>query len=192
MIGSLFHGTGALDLAVGNVYGGPLAWYAEHDPRVARIGSHHYPDVTNLGDATLLDYDTIGNVSILTGGTPCQDISNAGKRAGMAPGTRSNLWVTMREAIARLQPDLVIWENVRAAVTASAVSDLEPCPRCVGAPDHWPGPPLRALGRVLGDLASLRYDAEWTCLPAAEVGAPHLRWRVFVTAHPQDQRPERP
>lgn len=74
----------------------------------------------------------------------------------------------------------VLWENVGGAYSAQADSSLEPCPGCVG--DRAGEPVLRALGRVLGDLASLGYDAVWHGLRAAEVGAPHERLRVFVLA----------
>lgn len=185
-IGSLFTGTGALDLGVIAATGGHLVWYAEADPKAARILSHHHPTIANLGDLTWVDWTKVEPVDILVGGTPCQDVSNAGQRQGMRQGTRSNLWVIMRDAISFLHPDLVIWENVRGVTTAPAATALEPCPRCVGTPDeHSRATSLRALGRVLGDLADLRYDAEWVCLPASAVGAPHLRHRIFVAAHPQ-------
>lgn len=122
-------------------------------------------------------------VDIITGGSPCQDLSHAGKRAGMKAGTRSGLWASMCDAIDIIRPRLVIWENVRGALSAPADSAVEPCPLCVG--DN-PGVSLRALGRVLGDLAELGYDAAWYGLRAADVGAPHGRWRVFVLAWPQD------
>lgn len=100
----------------------------------------------------------------------------------MKGGTRSNLWVAMREAIAQLRPSWVVWENVRGAYSAEADSDVEPCPGCVG---DGPSVHLRALGRVLGDLATIGYDAAWHGLTAASVGAPHGRYRVFLLAWPQ-------
>lgn len=122
-------------------------------------------------------------VDILTGGSPCQDLSHAGKRAGMTEGTRSNLWVAMREAIAVLRPSLVVWENVRGAYSAAADSSVVLGGRLLAPSDG--GPTLRALGRVLGDLSDLGYDAWWHGLRAADVGAPHGRFRVFVVAYPQ-------
>lgn len=128
-------------------------------------------------------------VEILTGGSPCQDISGAGRMAGMREGTRSNLWVEMRQAISLLRPRLVVWENVYAALSTGADSGLESCPRCVGNPASS-GKTLRVLGRVLGDLAEIGYDAQWVSLPASGVGACHRRIRVFVTAWPsQDTDP---
>ena len=182
-IGSLFAGYGGLEMGVQSVLGGTLAWYAEYDPHASRVMARHHPDVPNLGDVTTVDWATVPPVDILTGGSPCQDLSHAGKRKGMTDGTRSNLWTEMREAVAVLRPRLVVWENVRGAYSADADSDMEPCPRCVGDPRER-GPVLRALGRVLGDLAALGYDAEWYGLRAADVGAAHGRYRVFLFAHP--------
>lgn len=180
--GSLFSGAGMLDEGVQSVLGGELSWYAEFDAAASKVMAHHYPGIPNLGDVTKVDWTTVEPVDVLTGGTPCQDLSHAGKRKGMTDGTRSNLWVQMREAIAVLRPRLVVWENVRGALSASADSDLEPCPGCVGDPDD--GAVLRALGRVLGDLADLGYDARWYGLRAADVGAPHGRFRIFLFAVP--------
>ncbi|WP_343118957.1 DNA cytosine methyltransferase, partial [Clostridioides difficile] len=115
---------------------------------------------------------TVPPVDLITGGSPCPDLSTAGRRAGMTDGTRSNLWVTMREAIAHVQPTYVVWENVRGSLSAKAASDLEHCPGCMGSPDDR-GPVLRALGRVLGDLGDLGFDAEWHGLRASDVGACH-------------------
>ena len=114
----------------------------------------------------------------------CQDVSTAGKRAGMRAGTRSGLWASMCDAIDILRPRLVIWENVRGVLSSKADSNLEPCPGCVGGSGGEPA--LRALGRVLGDLADLRYDARWYGVRAADVGAPHGRFREFVYAYPAD------
>lgn len=181
-IGALFAGYGGLDLAVDQVLGGELAWVSEINPAASRILAHHWPDVPNLGDITKVDWSAVEPVDVITGGSPCQDLSHAGKRAGMKAGTRSGLWASMCDAIDIIRPRLVVWENVRGALSAEADSGLEPCAGCVGDGDD--GPVLRALGRVLGDLADLGYDAAWTGLRAADVGAPHGRFRVFLTAWP--------
>lgn len=181
-IGSLFSGFGGLDIAVRAVVGGSVAWHSEIDPGACKILTHRYPDVPNLGDITTVDWSQVEPVDVITGGSPCQDLSHAGKRGGMTEGTRSNLWVNMRDAISHLRPSLVIWENVRGAYSVRADSELESREGCVG--DGTDGPVLRALGRVLGDLADLGFDAEWVGLRAADVGAPHGRFRVFVAAWP--------
>ena len=193
-IGELFAGYGGLGMGVQEVLGGELAWYSDvckfdkdgnaghYEPHrgPCAILAHRFPGVPNLGDVTKVDWSTVEPVDILTGGSPCQDLSHAGRRAGMTEGTRSNLWVAMREAIAVLRPRVVVWENVRGAYTAAADSAVEPCPGCLG--DGSDEPALRALGRVLGDLSDLGYDARWHGLRAADVGAPHGRFRVFVIA----------
>lgn len=179
-IGELFAGYGGLGMGVQAVYGGTMAWVSDIDKGANKVLAHRFPDVPNLGDITTIDWSTVEPVDILTGGSPCQDLSHAGARKGMTDGTRSNLWVAMREAIAQLRPSLVVWENVRGAYSASADSAVEPCPGCMG---DGPGQPaLRALGRVLGDLSDLGYDTRWHGLRAADVGAPHGRFRVFVAA----------
>ena len=179
--GELCAGYGGLALAVEEVFGAETAWFSEFDPAPSKILAHHWPDVPNHGDMTQVDWAAIEKVDIISGGTPCQDLSNAGRRKGMTEGTRSNLWGHMREAIATIQPQYVAWENVRGAYSAKADSDLEQCPRCMG--DTGDGRAvLRALGRVLGDLSDLGFDAEWRGLRAADVGACHARFRVFVLA----------
>jgi DNA (cytosine-5)-methyltransferase 1 len=181
-IGSLFSGYGGLELGIHAVLGGTTAWVSDIDPGACRILAHRYPDVPNLGDITAVNWADVEPVDILTGGFPCQDVSHAGARAGMGPGTRSGLWSRMADAIDHLRPSLVIAENVRGLLSAEAASDVEPCPWCLG--DGAGEPPLRALGAVLADLAELGYDASWYGLRAADVGAPHGRFRVFVLAWP--------
>ena len=154
------------------------------DPAPSRILAQRFPGVPNLGDVTKVDWAAVEPVDIITGGSPCQDLSHAGKRAGMRSGTRSGLWASMCDAIDIIRPRLVIWENVRGALSAPADSgDLESCEFCMDGDGE---PSLRALGRVLGDLSECGYDAAWTSLRAADVGAPHGRFRVFVLAWPAD------
>lgn len=180
-LGELCAGYGGLGMAVEEVFGAELAWVSEFDEAPSKILAHHWPNVPNHGDMTKIDWAAIEPVDIISGGTPCQDLSGAGRRKGMTEGTRSNLWVQMREAIATIRPQYVVWENVRGAYSATADSDLEQCPRCMG--DAADGRAvLRALGRVLGDLSDLGYDAQWRGLRAADVGACHGRFRVFVLA----------
>lgn len=181
-IGGLFAGYGGLDMAVSAVVGGSLEWVAEIDRAPSQILAHHYPEVPNLGDVTKVDWSAVPKVDVITGGSPCQDLSHAGARRGMKAGTRSGLWASMCDAVEVIQPRLVVWENVRGAYSAPADSNVEPCAFCVG--DEPGEHVLRALGRVVGDLAEIGYDATWTGLRAADVGAPHPRFRVFVVAWP--------
>lgn len=201
-IGELFAGYGGLGLGVRAVYGGTVAWVSDvcrfdgkgnaghHRPCRApcSILAHRFPGAVNLGDVTRVDWNRVEPVDILTGGSPCQDLSGAGKRQGMTEGTRSNLWVAMREAIAHLRPSMVVWENVRGAYSAEADSELGARPGLLGDVRRRDGEPvLRALGRVLGDLSDLGYDCRWHGLSAASVGAAHLRPRVFVAATNADR-----
>ena len=168
--------------------GWQAAWFAEIEPFPCAVLAHHYPDAPNLGDMTRINWSSVDPVDILTGGFPCQDVSHAGRRAGMIRDgdgkTRSGLWGDMRQAIDTLRPSLVVVENVRGLLSATVDSDVEPCPWCLG--DGGGEPHLRALGAVLADLADVGYDAWWTGLRASGVGAPHGRFRVFIFATPKD------
>jgi DNA (cytosine-5)-methyltransferase 1 len=205
-VGSLFSGYGGLDLAVGHGLDAETIWYSEINEPVARVFAHHWPDAPNLGDITAIDWSVVPPVDVLCGGFPCQDVSTVGKRAGLAPGTRSDLWSHMANAIDVLQPRLVVIENVRGLLSSPAVRaplegdddvqrnahpatpdaatirNLEPGSRALG---NGAARPLRAAGAVLGDLADLRMDAQWIGLPASIVGAPHTRLRIFIVAHRQ-------
>lgn len=202
-VGSLFSGYGGLDLAIEEVFNAHTIWFSEINEPVARVFAHHWPDIANLGDITTIDWNTVEPVDILCGGFPCQDVSTVGKRAGLAPGTRSGLWAHMATAIEALQPEYVVIENVRGLLSAPArrttserngdernpdvatpggavLRNMEPDPWSLG---DQPARPLRAFGAVLGDLADLRYDARWIGLPASAIGAPHQRFRIFILAY---------
>ncbi|MDK9627035.1 DNA cytosine methyltransferase [Propionibacterium freudenreichii] len=187
-IGSLFSGYGGLDMGVQSVTGGRVSWVSDIEPGPCTILDAHHPDIPNLGDVTAIDWKSVEPVDVICGGSPCQDLSMAGRRAGMRPGTRSGLWESMMTAITTIRPRLVVWENVRGALSADAFTlcDLEPESRHLGSPGQR-HPLLRALGRVLGDLAGAGFDAQWISLRASDVGAPHRRERVFVVAYPQGQ-----
>ena len=182
--GSLFSGYGGLDLAVNAFYGAETAWHVEYEAAPSKILAHHWPDIPNHGDVTRIDWAAVEPVDILTGGFPCQDVSAAGRRAGLADGTRSGLWSHMAEAINQLRPRFVVIENVRGLLSASADRPMESDQNALG--DRYSGPVLRALGAVLGDLSDLGYDAQWTTLAASDVGACHRRQRVFILATPAD------
>jgi DNA (cytosine-5)-methyltransferase 1 len=181
-IGALFAGYGGLDMAVSQVTGAELAWVCEWDDAPAKILESHYPDVPNYRDVSKVDWSSVEPVDILTGGFPCQDVSLAGARRGLKEGTRSGLWSEFAKAIDVIKPRLVVIENVRGLLSASAGGELEHCSWCLG--DESDEPSLRALGAVLGDLADLGYDARWQGVRAADAGAPHNRFRVFIVAYP--------
>ena len=98
-----------------------------------------------------------GLVDVVSGGFPCQDISTAGRGAGI-DGERSGLWREMARIIGEVRPRFVFVENSPALTS-------------------------RGLGRVLGDLAEMGYDAEWGVLGADDFGAPHRRKRIWIVAH---------
>ncbi|QDK03522.1 DNA methylase [Mycobacterium phage Lucyedi] len=170
-IGSLFSGAGGLELAVESVFGGRTLWQAETNTAASTVLAKRF-GVPNIGDVTKINWHTVPRVDVLCGGFPCQDVSHAGLRAGITEGTRSGLWTYFAEAIDVLRPRYVVIENVRGLLSAKATGTQ--------------GVPMRAMGRVLGDLADLGYDARWKTLAASSVGAPHKRERVFILAQPAD------
>ena len=159
---SLFAGIGGIDLGL-EAHGCKTVAYSEVDPYACRVMARHFPDAINLGDITTIDWEATRElgIDIICGGFPCQDISLAGNRAGIADGTRSGLWRHYADAIRVLRPRGVLVENVAALASSG-------------------------LDRVLGDLAACGYDAEWDCIPAAAVSAPHLRDRLFIVAYRTD------
>ncbi len=187
-VGELCAGVGALGMAVTQVLDCEVVWHAQFEPKTkqqyaAQVLARRFPAVPNHGDITAIDYNTVQPVDIVAAGFPCQDVSLAGRRVGMLEGTRSGLWRHVARAIGELRPSLVFLENVRSLTSARADdSHVEPCAWCVG--ETGGRPPVRALGTVLGDLASLGFDAEWEVVRASDVGAPHRRERVFILAWP--------
>ena len=157
-VGSLFAGIGGFDLGLERA-GMEVRWQVENNLWCQRVLAKHWPNVTRYGDIKQVDWHTIEPVDLVCGGFPCQDISLAGKGAGLS-GERSGLWFEYAKAIDALKPRYVIIENVVALRS-------------------------RGLDQVLGQLAALGYDAEWHCIPASAVGAPHRRDRIWVIAYAQ-------
>lgn len=161
-IGSLFAGIGGLELGLERAGLGPVIWQVEQDEYCRRILARHWPDAARYDDVRTVGASSLEPVDLICGGFPCQDLSFAGKGAGLA-GARSGLWSEFARIVRELRPRYVVVENVPALLA-------------------------RGLGVVLGDLAACGYDATWDCIPAAAVGAPHLRYRLFVVAYPQGLR----
>jgi DNA (cytosine-5)-methyltransferase 1 len=183
-VGSLFSGYGGLDLAVLNVLDAEMAWHCEWEDAPSAILAKHFPDVPNYRDVSKVDFTQVEKVDVLTGGFPCQDLSLAGKRAGLKEGTRSGLWHEFARAIEELQPKLVVIENVRGLLSAKADNGMEYSQEDL---DDWDGQPVfTAIQAVLGSLADIGYDAKWCGLRAADAGAPHNRFRVFIIAYPKN------
>lgn len=158
---SLFAGIGGFDLGLERTGGFEVIAQCEIDPFCRRVLAKHWPNVRQYEDVRTLTADTLRRdgiaVDVICGGFPCQDISLAGRRAGM-DGDRSGLWAQYSRLVGEILPQFLIVENT-------------------------PGLLSLGLDSVLADLASLGYDAEWHCIPASAVGAPHLRDRVWIVAH---------
>lgn len=159
--GSLFAGIGGIDLGFERA-GMVCKWQVEINPYAQRVLAKHWPEVRRHDDVRTWPQPDTERVDVIAGGFPCQDISYAGKGAGLA-GERSGLFYEVTRIVREMGPRVVVLENVAALLT-------------------------RGLGDVLGTLASLGYDAEWHCIPAAAVGAPHIRDRVFILANAIGER----
>lgn len=186
-IGSLFTGYGGLDMGVAMAVDpdARVAWTSDVESGPCKLAAVRWPDTPNLGDITKINWADVEPVDIICGGSPCQDLSLAGKRAGMAQGTRSGLWESMAAAIETIRPRLVVWENVQGALSARAYSPVEQEPGMLGTRTN--GPLVRAAGRVVGDLASIGYSTAWRVVRASDAGAPHQRARFFLIGYPDGQ-----
>ncbi len=158
--GSLFAGIGGIDLGLERA-GMVSKWQVEIDDYGTRVLEKHWPNVHRERDICQCGKHNLERVDVIAGGFPCQDISYAGRGAGL-DGERSGLFFEAVRLVCELQPRVVILENVAALLA-------------------------RGLDRVLGTLAEIGYDAEWHCIPAAAVGAPHIRDRVFIHAYRHSQ-----
>lgn len=154
--GSLFAGIGGFDLGFERA-GMVCKWQVEINDYANRVLKKHWPNVHRERDIRECGVHNLEPVDVICGGFPCQDISYAGQGAGL-DGERSGLFFEAVRVVRELRPRIVVLENVAALLT-------------------------RGLDRVLGTLAEVGYDAEWHCIPAAAVGAPHIRDRVFVLGH---------
>lgn len=110
--GSLFSGIGGFDLGFERA-GFKTLWQVEIDPYCQAVLAKHFPDAKRYADITTIDWRDVPVPNVLSGGFPCQDISNAGKRQGIT-GNRSGLWLEFRRAIVSLRPRFVVVENVSA------------------------------------------------------------------------------
>lgn len=157
MIGSLFSGIGGLELGLEWAGLGPVAWQVEIDPFCRGVLAMHWPGAKRFADVREVGRDVLSQVDVICGGFPCQDVSCAGKGAGL-DGARSGLWREYLRIVGELRPRVVVVENVRALVT-------------------------RGLDRVATDLDAAGYRVEARIIAAADVGAPHRRERLFLVAH---------
>lgn len=165
----LFSGIGGFSLGLERTGGFETVAFCEIEPFPRRVLAKHWPEVPQYDDvrtltAARLAADGIA-VDVITGGFPCQDISLAGKRAGVGEGTRSGLFSEVIRLASDIRPGIIILENVSNLLSGPSEQR-----------GGW-------FGRVLGALASIGYDAVWDCLPAGNLGAPHERDRVWIVAY---------
>ncbi len=116
--GSLCTGYGGIEIAVHAVLGGSVAFVAENDADASAVLAARLPGVPNLGDLTAVDWASVEPVHLLTAGFPCQDVSQAGMRAGLRHGNRTGVWHEVARAIAEMRPPLVLLENVPGLLSA--------------------------------------------------------------------------
>ena len=163
----LFSGIGGFSLGLERA-GMTTVAFCEIDPYCRAVLRKHWPDVPCYDDIRTLNRERLAAdgiaVDVICGGFPCQDISCAGAGAGI-DGERSGLWREYSRLIGELRPRYAIVENVAALLG-------------------------RGLDVVLGDLAALGLDAEWHCIPASAVGAPHRRDRIWIVAYPRGEQHE--
>ena len=162
--GSLFAGIGGIDLGLERA-GMLCAWQVEIDDYCRRVLAEHWPNVRRHDDVRTFPPTAPEEwrCDLIAGGFPCQDISNAGRRAGI-DGERSGLWREFIRVLSVVRPRFALVENSAALLG-------------------------RGMDRVLRDLAECGYDAEWDCLPAAAFGAVHIRNRLFLLAYDHSQQP---
>ena len=158
-----FSGIGGFTYAAERIVGGfETVAFVEREPFCQRILHKHWPNVSIHDDIRTFTPQR-GSADVICGGFPCQDISTAGKQAGINEGTRSGLFYELMRVIRVVQPRFVILENV-AAILANG------------------------LDTVLGELAAAGFDAEWACIPASAVGACHQRDRWWLVAYSSSQQ----
>jgi DNA (cytosine-5)-methyltransferase 1 len=168
----LFAGIGGFSLGLDRAGFETIA-FCEIEKFPQKVLAKHWPDVPIANDVTKLTYKNgvlyddgneiyRGAIDSFSGGFPCQDISVAGKQAGIGEGTRSGLWSECARLLGEIRPDYAIFENVTALLS--------------GGSGRW-------FQRVLWDISQVGYDAEWISIRASDVGAEHARDRVWIICY---------
>lgn len=190
-LGSLFDGSGTAPLAA-TMCGIEVAWVSEIEKYACKVTAARFPGVPNHGDITKMDGGKIQPVDIIVGGSPCQDLSIAGKQAGLVEGKRSNLFFEMirvikemREATNDTYPNIVVWENVPGAFSSNKGQDFRAVLEnfckiadtsvTVSMPD---GGKWKPAGAIVGD----GYSIAWRVLDAQFWGVPQRRRRIYLVA----------
>lgn len=189
-LGSLFDGSGGFPLAA-EMCGVTPVWASEIDPFCVQVTSKRFPSMRHLGDITKINGAEISPVNIITFGSPCQDLSVAGNRAGL-DGSRSSLFLEairifkeMRETTNGIYPNVVVWENVPGAYSSHKGEDFRRVlEEIAGVADPTVSIPRPSGGRwnscgcVMGD----GYSIAWRTLGAQYWGVPQRRKRIFLVA----------
>jgi len=196
-IGSLFDGISGFPLA-GQRNGMTALWASEIEPFPIKVTKIRFPNMKHLGDITKIDCNNLEPVDIVTGGSPCQDLSVAGKRAGLA-GARSGLFMEqirivreLREIDKRngrtgvdIRPRFMVWENVPGAFSSNKGEDfravLEETARIADETAVIPGPP-KGKWNTAGCIMGNSWSIAWRVLDAQYWGVPQRRRRIFLVA----------
>lgn len=191
-LGSLFDGSGGFPLA-GALHGIEPVWASEIEPFPIRVTTNRFPGMKHLGSVTDVNGAEVEPVDIITFGSPCQDLSVAGKQLGIHDGERSNLFFEairiikeMRHATADEYPRFAVWENVPGAFSSNCGKDfqavLQAFADVIGnADDPVPGPPTggwKPSGCVLGH----GWSVAWRVYDAQYWGVPQRRKRIYLIA----------
>jgi len=158
----LFSGIGGFSLAA-RWAGIETVQFVEIDPFCQKVLAKNFPGVP-IHDDIKTFRAAPGSADIISGGFPCQDLSSCGKGAGI-DAERSGLWKELHKQICMVRPRYAVIENVTDLLS--------------GDNGRW-------FQRVLTDLAEGGFNAEWECIPASSLGAPHQRDRVFIVAYPRE------
>lgn len=184
-VGSLFDGIGGWQLAAKHAGAVPV-WSSEIDPFPMAVSKAHFPETKQLGDITKIKGDEIEPVDIVCAGSPCQDLSVAGKRAGLE-GNRSNLFYQSLRIVREMQektngqyPKFFIWENVTGAFSSNERRDFQAVLEEIGQTEV----PMPKSGRWAraGMVRSKKCGIAWRVLDAQYWGVPQHRERIFLVA----------
>lgn len=190
-LGSLFDGSGGFPLA-GALFGIEPVWASEIEPFPIRVTKQRFPGMKHLGSVTDVKGDQVEPVDIITFGSPCQDLSVAGKQLGIHDGERSNLFFEairiikeMRNGTSNQYPRFAVWENVPGAFSSNGGRDFQAvieafCSVCDDGA-YVPGPPggeWQPAGCVLGNGFSIA----WRVYDAQYWGVPQRRKRIYLVA----------
>ena len=189
-LGSLFDGSGGFPLAATNVGIVPV-WASEIEPFPILVTTTRFPQMQHLGDICNIDGSQLEPVDVVTFGSPCQDLSVAGKRAGLA-GERSGLFhqavrviKEMRKATSGRYPRFAVWENVPGAFSSNKGADFHQVLReLIGVKDEQAAANLPRVQKwqKAGAIVADQWSIAWRVLDAQFFGLPQRRKRIFLIA----------